>query len=252
MDFSQVPNMAEVITVADSSVIKHEIQEDLPSKIEELFDIPDFSLFPKGKVDSFDNFSNSSRLPKVEPEVYEPETSTYLDNEASSDNDMNKQEWGLPSMPGLARTCLKKEMNLNCQNEMPSHIYVFAENNVAKQEVFHTKEKPFECDICKKRFATGVILSCHQITHTGDRPFECDICERSFRRKAHLSFHQRTHTGEKPFECDICKKCFTLSHGLSSHKRIHTGEKPFKCDVCEKSFNTRSSFSRHQRTQHLM
>ncbi|KAK2724013.1 hypothetical protein QYM36_002378 [Artemia franciscana] len=66
---------------------------------------------------------------------------------ASSDNDRSEQERGLISMPGLSSLCLKKEMNSNCQIEMPSHIYLIEENDVGKQEASHALKDPFECDI---------------------------------------------------------------------------------------------------------
>ncbi|KAK2723186.1 hypothetical protein QYM36_001754, partial [Artemia franciscana] len=138
-------------------------------------------------------------------------------NKVLSDEDMSKQGRGLPSMPGLAILGLKKGMNLNCHSEIPSHIRVFAENDVAKQEVSHTGERLFECDICKKRLATSRSLSDHTRTHTGEKPFVCNICDKTFRQKATLFIHQRTHTGKTPFECDVCKKRFTTSVNLSRH-----------------------------------
>ncbi|KAK2723570.1 zinc finger protein 391-like isoform X2 [Artemia franciscana] len=164
------------------------------------------------------------------------------------DNDASNEGPELPSQSSFESIWLKKEMDLDCQNEMPSHIFGIAENDVTKQEVSYTGKSPFECVICKKRFTTSASLSHHQRAHTREKPFECTKCEKTYRRKEHLSDHQRTHTGEKPFECDICQKTFRLKKHLSDHHRTHTGEKPFECDICKKSFPYSSSLSSHYRS----
>ena len=43
---------------------------------------------------------------------------------------------------------------------------------------------------------------------TKDRPFACNTCSKRFTQKTHLIIHKRIHTGEKPFACHICHKRF--------------------------------------------
>ncbi|XP_065583950.1 zinc finger protein 248-like, partial [Artemia franciscana] len=94
------------------------------------------------------------------------------------DNGINKEGCELYCMTVLKRKneakCLNDETNLNCQHQGPNSTCVFTENNVEKQEDSHTKKKPFECDICDKRFSRRSHLSNHQRTHTGEKPLECD------------------------------------------------------------------------------
>ena len=40
--------------------------------------------------------------------------------------------------------------------------------------------------------------------HTNEKPYECDVCEKRFRESGTLKSHMRIHTNEKPYECDVC------------------------------------------------
>ncbi|XP_028460151.1 zinc finger protein 271-like [Perca flavescens] len=61
---------------------------------------------------------------------------------------------------------------------------------------------------------------------TRQKPFGCNVCEKRFSQKGHLQTHMRVHTGEKPFGCSVCEKRFSQSSDLQKHMRVHTGEKP--------------------------
>ncbi|XP_059155482.1 zinc finger protein Xfin-like [Physella acuta] len=78
-----------------------------------------------------------------------------------------------------------------------------------------------------------------------DRPFACQVCNKRFTQKAHLIIHKRTHTGEKPYACHICHKRFAQSSHLTVHKRVHTGEKPFFCNYCNMGFCRRPRLEAH-------
>ena len=50
------------------------------------------------------------------------------------------------------------------------------------------------------RFVRNYNLKSHQVSHTNERPYACEICKKRFKRSSCLKIHQTTHTGDKPFK----------------------------------------------------
>jgi KRAB domain-containing zinc finger protein len=69
----------------------------------------------------------------------------------------------------------------------------------------HTGDKPYECDVCKKRFWQSIILKRHKTTHSGSKPYQCDVCKKSFSRREYLNCHKSAFAGlSELFRVGVC------------------------------------------------
>lgn len=142
----------------------------------------------------------------------------------------------------------------------------------------HTKEKPFQCNLCSENFYNNSHLQRHYMAHMKEKPFGCSRCDRRFLQQSNLAAHEGIHSGEKSYSCHICEKSFRATNTLRDHVMIHsdkkrhtctecgaefirkttlqrhmmshTKERPFGCEHCHKKFATKSHVRRHSSTVH--
>ena len=145
----------------------------------------------------------------------------------------------------------------------------------------HTTERPFECDICNKRFTYLHNLTTHRrkvhsvkdeqkqpqnsdstdkwIIYSGDktRLFKCGYegCGKIYTTKQALRRHLISHIGDSQFRCcyEDCAGALRYydSQALAWHiRRKHSIEKPFKCNICNKRFMRPDYLKRHKNEFH--
>uniref|UniRef100_A0A182R9T1 Zinc finger protein n=1 Tax=Anopheles funestus TaxID=62324 RepID=A0A182R9T1_ANOFN len=106
--------------------------------------------------------------------------------------------------------------------------------------------KPFECNICRKRFASAFFLLQHQQKVYRPKCYPCTICGRTFGRAHDLSNHKTTHSNEAPFECSVCGRRFKNKLYLKNHLKLHTSNtKDQVCVECGKGFRTKDLLKTH-------
>ena len=76
-----------------------------------------------------------------------------------------------------------------------------------------------------KKFRTSDNLKIHEVTHTRERPFSCNICFRRFYEKSKLKRHQLIHEGEKAYPCNYCDLKFRQHYNMKRHiATVHKGK----------------------------
>ncbi|CRK95900.1 CLUMA_CG009346, isoform A [Clunio marinus] len=140
----------------------------------------------------------------------------------------------------------------------------------------HFNIKPYQCDICGRKFNKKTPLAYHLNTHIDFRTkdFDCQICESSYLSKAALRSHiLKNHERPKHLTCSLCRRCFKTEKSLKNHKlrpcrlpcevcgkillkenlkhhinRVHYNIKPYQCDICGLKTSRKTHLANHVNT----
>ena len=127
--------------------------------------------------------------------------------------------------------CGKKVLN---KQNLKLHLWTHEEQNnreknpLAALKKKHPKDRN-QCDICGRLCATPSALRVHQRKYTKEKPFECPLCNKRFGQKSGLDSHHRTvHVRgdevSRDSKCTICNRIFVSSSYLDKHMKEHMKE----------------------------
>ncbi|XP_065582529.1 zinc finger protein 16-like [Artemia franciscana] len=278
--------MAENLALSESSDIKKEVDDPLPSNIKKQVDILDPLLFPKREDCPMRTFSSILVPCKIEPDSQEFGSTSPTDQGVMNSTICSN---GSVSQPKLWRCN-------SCGKTETSFLILDLHIDTGCEEL-----SPIECDICPAVIRDYKDFVAHFMEHQMGETRRCPIClqnnidnvkehlilqghfsQNKFEtelqgatskvtsqklftsvtintfelnsrvtgqndKKNLLSRHSHNKTFRKHHECNICKMRFPTKCKLKMHQGTHRGSKSFKCNICEKVFSVISNLNRHQR-----
>ncbi|XP_059152566.1 protein krueppel-like isoform X2 [Physella acuta] len=117
-------------------------------------------------------------------------------------------------------------------------------------QLTHEKKKPFECNICHRRFGYKNILMEHQNIHFGIKPYACTLCDKRFAARSNLFQHRLLHM--KPFCCYICNKRFDRDEQLQRHLKLHPTANVLSCSQCPFTATNVEALNQHLQENHKL
>lgn len=123
------------------------------------------------------------------------------------------------------------------------------QNHLLANNVNNDDKRPFQCNICQKRFKSKGTLHSHKYTHSSG-PQKCDQCDKISPNMNALKTHVRSVHCESNYKCHICEKTFKLHTALRDHISMHMGTKNYKCSFCDETFIWRMNMYAHRKAMH--
>ena len=117
------------------------------------------------------------------------------------------------------------------------------------------RKKTYVCNVCRLQTRNVVGFKGHLLTHTREKPFDCLLCKRAFRQKWQLQRHIRfvhaenkKNMNKKDLQCNFCSKLFSIEENYQRHLMMHTGQKADPCAICNKFFQGPLDLKIHMKT----
>ncbi|KAJ8341155.1 hypothetical protein SKAU_G00334460, partial [Synaphobranchus kaupii] len=186
---------------------------------------------------------------------------------------IEQPEFKLISPDGVINT------DWECLSGKDLTLQILQEHQVSSSRVedaTSSTDNVLQCAVCLKFCSSPYQLQKHLLVHSRQKPFECAICKQTFSQMAHLKLHSQTHAqADLPqdvtevrsspaaeisqcstskgktkgsHQCPECPKSFCSPYKLRRHCLTHTGQRPFHCIECGKSFRQLAHLKTHQDT----
>ncbi|KAM4567814.1 uncharacterized protein V3H82_012075 [Fundulus diaphanus] len=109
----------------------------------------------------------------------------------------------------------------------------------------HFEEQFYECDLCKRVFASLKECESHVQLHKCMVNIVCETCGRSFRTEKSLARHRRKRC-LRSFKCTDCGETFAKKNALLKHSFSHLGLLPYTCIRCRCHFRLAKLYRQHK------
>lgn len=205
------------------------------------------------------------------------------------------------SGPPKRNKCVVCSAHFQREDQLIEHLKTHIERmKVTKQESQSAKkiitdDSDKKCKLCSKVFKFSCQLKQHiQMHHSKDKPFECNICRYRFEFKGHMLRHKANNhpdemaaeeaeaeelpakittptvnpDGSEVYQCPVCPMNFVKQRSLTWHLKTHTGKtrikredggiypsasssstgEVFQCRVCTRMFNDAYELKAHMLT----
>ncbi|XP_068619291.1 zinc finger protein 471-like isoform X1 [Battus philenor] len=170
-------------------------------------------------------------------------------NDTPSENNENTDECKESNSPITSETLHKTGKNKKPRTcPICSKVYTASSSYFYHLKNSHQQTKPYECDVCGKKFVNKNTLAQHSSVHDMERRLQCRQCPKRFRSKASLYIHEQSHSGVKSWVCSQCNRSFRWRTHLQRHARRHEAQKTHLCGTCGRGFSVHCDLLRHTRT----
>uniref|UniRef100_A0A182JR20 Uncharacterized protein n=1 Tax=Anopheles christyi TaxID=43041 RepID=A0A182JR20_9DIPT len=105
-----------------------------------------------------------------------------------------------------------------------NYIYRPAKSWVEHYTILSRDPMQYKCNHCE-RYSTDKVNNMISHLQAHFKEYECDQCKRLFATAKQLRAHYTTHTGEKSEMCQHCGKCFSTKNNLRIHLKSHKRER---------------------------
>uniref|UniRef100_A0AAY5KVF6 C2H2-type domain-containing protein n=1 Tax=Esox lucius TaxID=8010 RepID=A0AAY5KVF6_ESOLU len=169
-----------------------------------------------------------------------------------------------------------------CESPVASPINIPPPPGPSQQGSLDTITSNNTCSVCGRFFARTSSLVRHMSSHSKERPFKCVNCDKRFKYSYDLKKHQNelckkmtqvdlsqdggqnvselnrcpqpevflgTAENETQVDsrtCHVCGKILTFASQMERHLKSHSRARPYNCATCERSFKYKDSLKKHQ------